>query len=74
MQRSRRRTYCSAVGGSNEWFFLAMARWQLGEKDLARRAYDRAVQWMEKYHPKNEGLHRLRAEAAEVLGIEQKKD
>jgi serine/threonine protein kinase/Flp pilus assembly protein TadD len=61
-------------GGSNEWFFLAMARWQLGEKDLARQAYGRAVEWMEKYHPKNEELRRLRAEAAELLGIEKKKD
>ena len=61
-------------GGSNEWFFLAMARWQLGEKDVARRAYDRAVQWMEKYHPKNRDLGRLRSEAAELLGIEKKKD
>jgi tetratricopeptide (TPR) repeat protein len=61
-------------GGSNEWFFLAMAHWQLGEKDLARRAYDRAVQWMEKYHPKNRDLGRLRSEAARLLGVEQKKD
>ena len=61
-------------GGSNEWFFLAMARWQLGEKDVARRAYDRAVQWMEKYHPTNRDLGRLRSEAAELLGIEKKKD
>jgi superkiller protein 3 len=61
-------------GGSNEWFFLAMARWQLGEKDLARQAYDRAVQWMEKYHPKNRDLARLRSEVAELLGMEKKKD
>jgi len=33
-------------GGSNEWFFLAMARWELGEQVQAREAYDRAVQWM----------------------------
>ena len=61
-------------GGSNEWFFIAMARWQLGEKDQARQAYDRAVQWMEKNHPKNERLGRLRTEANEVLRVKAKKD
>ena len=34
-----------------DWFFLAMARWQLGEKDKAREWYDRAVQWMDKNQP-----------------------
>ena len=30
-------------GDSFDWFFLAMAHWQLGEKDEAREWYDRAV-------------------------------
>src|SRR5262249_51789131 len=30
------------------YFFLAMAHWQLGEKDQARAWYDKGVQWMEK--------------------------
>jgi tetratricopeptide (TPR) repeat protein len=51
-------------------FFLAMAHWQLGEKDKARQWYEKAVQWMEKNLPKNEELRRFRAEAAELLGIE----
>ena len=38
-------------GDSNDWFFLAMAHWQLGEKDKAREWYDRAVQWMDKNQP-----------------------
>ena len=50
-------------GDSNDWFFLAMAHWQLGEKDKAREWYDRAVQWMDKNQPKNEELRRFRAEA-----------
>ena len=29
-------------GTSFDWFFLAMARWQLGEKDKARECYHRA--------------------------------
>jgi Flp pilus assembly protein TadD len=30
-------------GDSFDWFFLAMAHWQLGEKDRARARYDQAV-------------------------------
>src|SRR5262249_48614701 len=59
-------------GDSFDWFFLAMAHWQLGENDKAREWYDRAVQWMDKNQPKNEELRRFRAEAAELLGIEKK--
>jgi tetratricopeptide (TPR) repeat protein len=61
-------------GDSNDWFFLAMAHWQLGEKGKAREFYDRAVQWMDKNQPTNEELRRFRAEAAELLGVEKKKD
>lgn len=55
-------------------FFLAMAYWQIGEKDKARRAYDQAVEWMDKHQPKHEQFHRFRAEAAELLGVKEKKD
>ena len=57
-----------------DWFFLAMAHWQLSEKDKAREFYDRAVQWMDKNQPTNEELLRFRAEAAEQLGVKEKKD
>jgi tetratricopeptide (TPR) repeat protein len=60
-------------GDSFDWFFLAMAHWQLGEKDKAREWYDRAVQWMDKNQPSNEELHRFRTEAAELLGLNEKK-
>ena len=56
-------------GDSNDWFFLAMTRWQLGDKDEARKWYDKAVEWMEKNSPDNEELRRFRAEAAELLGL-----
>jgi tetratricopeptide (TPR) repeat protein len=49
--------------------FLAMAHWQLGEKDKARDWYDRAVDWMAKNQPQNKELKRFRAEAEELLGI-----
>jgi serine/threonine protein kinase len=52
------------------WFPLAMARWQTGDKEQARRSYGRAVRWMVKNQPRDAKLHRLRAEAAALLGIE----
>ena len=50
-------------------FFLAMAHWQLGHKDEARRWSDRAVQWMAKNGANNDELRRFRAEAAALLGL-----
>jgi WD40 repeat protein len=52
---------------SYDTIFLAMAHWQLGEKEKARQWYDRAVQWMEKRSP--EEFRRFRAEAAQLLGV-----
>jgi tetratricopeptide (TPR) repeat protein len=60
-------------GDASDWFFLAMAHWQLGEKPQARSWYDKAVQWMEKNQPKNEELIRFRAEAAALLEVKEKK-
>jgi superkiller protein 3 len=60
-------------GDSWNYFFLAMAHWRLGEKDRAREWYDQAVEWMDKNEPKNEELRRFRAEAAELLKVEEKK-
>jgi tetratricopeptide (TPR) repeat protein len=53
----------------NNFFFLAMAHWQLGDKQAARTGYDQATQWMEKKRPADEELRRFRAEAAGLLGI-----
>jgi tetratricopeptide (TPR) repeat protein len=61
-----------AGGDSFDWFWVAMARWQLSEKEQARTWYDRAVQWMEKHQPQNEELIRFRAEAAELLNVADK--
>src|SRR5262249_55726053 len=60
-------------GDSNDWFFLAMALWKLGDKPKAREWHDRAVQWMDQNQPKNEELRRFRAEAAELLELNEKK-
>jgi tetratricopeptide (TPR) repeat protein len=56
-------------GNSFDWFFLAMANWQQGHKDAARKWFDKAVLWMDKNRPKDEELRRFRAEAATLLGI-----
>lgn len=57
-------------GTSFDFFFLAMAEWQLGNKDAAQRWYAQAIEWMGKHRPENEELRRFRAEAQELLGIE----
>jgi tetratricopeptide (TPR) repeat protein len=51
-------------------FFLAMAHWQLGEKEEARKSYDQAVAWMEKNQPEDDELRRFREEAATLLNVE----
>ena len=66
-------------GDAKDWFFLAMAHWQLKQKDEACTFYDRAVAWMDKNQEALktnrhgwEELNRFRAEAAELLEIEKK--
>jgi tetratricopeptide (TPR) repeat protein len=54
-----------------DWFYLAMVYGRLGEQEKGRKAYDQAVEWMEKNDPDNRGYKWLRAEAAELLGIEK---
>jgi tetratricopeptide (TPR) repeat protein len=58
-------------GDSGNWFFLALAQWQRGDAEKARHGYDQAVQWMDKNKPRDDDLHRLRAEAATQLGIRE---
>jgi tetratricopeptide (TPR) repeat protein len=53
-------------------FFLAMAHWQIGEKEQARSWYDQGVHWMQKNAPNDEELRRFRAEAEELLEINDK--
>jgi serine/threonine-protein kinase len=51
------------------WFLLAMAHWKLGEKEQARRLYEKGARWTESkgiQHPVND---RFRAEAAALLGV-----
>jgi tetratricopeptide (TPR) repeat protein len=63
-----------ALQGYNSYvgFFLAMARWQRGERDAARRLYDQTVEWMKTAKPNDKELRRFRAEAAVLLQVEER--
>jgi WD40 repeat protein len=52
-------------------FFLAMSHWQLGNHEEAQKWYKKAVEWTDKHEPDDEELRAFRAEAAELLGIEE---
>jgi hypothetical protein len=60
----------SALKGveASNWFFLAMALWQLGEKDRSCSYFDQAVAWTKKNDPKNVELLQFWREAADLLG------
>jgi serine/threonine protein kinase len=74
----------TAGGDGSDHFVLAVAHWQLaaaepGHRKASREWFRRGVEWMAKQEPalkKNEPyaaqLHRLRAEAATLLGIQEK--
>jgi eukaryotic-like serine/threonine-protein kinase len=57
-------------GDGFDWFFLAMARWQLGEKEQARRWYDKAAGWRDRHAPDNQELRRFQTEAAALLKLD----
>jgi len=52
-----------------ELFFLAMAHWQLGQKDEAWRRYDQAVEWMDKNRPRDLLILPVRREATKLLSV-----
>ncbi len=49
-------------------FFLAMALWQKGDKDEARKWFDKAVACTKEKDPKDVELRQFWAEAADLLG------
>jgi tetratricopeptide (TPR) repeat protein len=49
--------------------FLAMAHWQAGHTEEARRWYQQAVQWMDKNQPADPDVLQVRAQAARMLGV-----
>jgi serine/threonine-protein kinase len=56
-------------GGPSDWFFLAMAHWQKGDKHEARKWFDKAVAWTKENRAWNSWNHHLFwSEAARLLG------
>jgi tetratricopeptide (TPR) repeat protein len=62
-------TQLTKGGSGTDFFFLAMANWQLGNTAQARNWYDQGVTWMEKCQPQNEELRGFRSEAEQLLKI-----
>ena len=56
-------------GSAADGFFLAMARWQHGDKEQARKDYERAAAFMEKEKSDDEESLRFNQEAAGLLKI-----
>jgi len=57
--------------GGDSWqrFFLAMAHWHLGQREVARSWYQRAANWLEKNAPDHLEGKRFLAEAAQLLEL-----
>jgi uncharacterized protein HemY len=60
-------------GDPYDWFFLAMICWQRGERAEAQARYDQAVAWLREKTLMTEELFRYQAEAAAMLGCENRK-
>jgi len=71
IQALTKSTELRSGGDPYDWLFLAMAHWQLGERDEARRWYDKSADWMESRKPDDPVLRGVRAEAARLIGASQ---
>ncbi len=54
-------------GDRTDWLFLAMSRWQRGDKGEAMKWYNRSLARLGKDMPASEELRRFQAEAAALL-------
>jgi tetratricopeptide (TPR) repeat protein len=68
----------SGGGDGSDWFFVAMAHWQLGNKPEARKWYARAVEWLkqnkeaiERNKRQADVIHGIAAEAAKLVEMKQ---
>jgi tetratricopeptide (TPR) repeat protein len=55
-------------GDANDWFFLAMTRWQQKDPEEARKWLDQAKVWTKAHDPQNTELQRFQAEAESLMG------
>lgn len=62
---------CSMARGNGgdcfDWFFLAMASWELGDQEAASYWYTRAAKWIQDKDPEDDMLRRIQAEAATLI-------
>ena len=58
-----------AGGDATDWYFVAMAHWQLGRHEEARKWYAKAVEWMNENQSKSDELQRFRVVATELIGV-----
>ena len=56
-------------GDAYDWLFLAMAYWQLGEREHAHQWYEKGAKCMETIRPEQDELEGFKKEADELLGI-----
>ena len=54
---------------ARDWFFLAMAKGQLGKNEEARDDYQRGLEWTQVYQPGNLELQRIQEECQQLLDI-----
>jgi tetratricopeptide (TPR) repeat protein len=59
----------SQGGSPADWFFVAMAHFEMGDDRAAREWYDKACDWMEAHDPQNDEFRRFQSEAAGLLQI-----
>jgi tetratricopeptide (TPR) repeat protein len=59
-------------GDGGQWIVLAVAHWQLGDKDEARKWYDKAAAWLKKSWPGDLQYHFAQREAAALLGVQER--
>jgi serine/threonine protein kinase/tetratricopeptide (TPR) repeat protein len=64
-------TQVNDPGASSVRFYLALAAWQLGEQEQARRWYDQAVAWLRDNELQVETIRRIRAAAETALAIKK---
>jgi tetratricopeptide (TPR) repeat protein len=67
--------YRAGGGDAYDYLFLAMARWQLGDRDEALTAHTKALLWLKRFPgAETTELARVRSEAEKLLGYPGKED
>lgn len=56
-------------GGGIDFLFMALAHWQLGDKDQALHWYKKGTRWIDKNQPVDKELERVLVEAAALLNV-----